>query len=144
MLSQSAKVNVGTKPTGGLRPLLCSSYPRRLGMRAVARLVQPAVKVTVGPDQLAVGVPDGCTRAFQAITTQTRLQPNTVLLAEGSRRHTSSWSGPTPMHRCSSTCRRSSNRSVHGTVAPRPTSGLMLRVERCRYIQAGVSTKVTP
>ena len=71
------------KPGGaGLRPLQLGSVCRRIAMGGLVKYVAAAVRDAVGPDQLAMGVPDGCAKAFQAIRSKCRQQPHRVVLAE--------------------------------------------------------------
>ena len=71
------------KPGGaGLRLLHLGSVCRRIAMGGLVKYVAAAVRDAVGPDQLAMGVPDGCAKAFQAIRSKCRQQPHRVVLAE--------------------------------------------------------------
>ena len=51
-------------------------------MSAVVKQAKTQIVAAVGPDQVAIGIPDGCTRIFCAASAQLRLDPNRVLLAE--------------------------------------------------------------
>ena len=65
-----------------LHPLNLLPYPRRVSMTAVVKQAQAQIMAAVGPDQVAIDVPDGCTRIFCAASAQLRLDPQRVLLAE--------------------------------------------------------------
>eukprot|EP00973_Karenia_brevis_P067558 9398298-Karenia_brevis.AAC.1 len=67
---------------GKLRPLCMSAYPRRTAMRAIVRLCKDEIMSACGPDQVAIGVSDGCAKIYQAIQAQCRLQPSKVVLQE--------------------------------------------------------------
>ena len=72
-----------TKPGGSsLRPLQLGSVCRRMAMSAVVSYIKDDVQAAVGADQLAIGTQDGCTKAYQALRTKCRLQPQRVVLAE--------------------------------------------------------------
>ena len=65
-----------------LRPQNLPPYPRRVSMSAVVKQAKAQIMAAVGPDQVAVGVPDGCARIYCAASAQVRLGPSRVALAE--------------------------------------------------------------
>ena len=66
----------------GLRPMQLGSVCRRIAMSGIVKFVKADVQVAVGPDQLGIGAQDGCAKAFQAMQSKCRLQPQRVILAE--------------------------------------------------------------
>ena len=72
-----------SKPNSpGLRPLQLGSVCRRIAMGGLVQFARDAVQIAVGPDQLALGTKDGCTKAYQAIRSKCRAQPHRAVLAE--------------------------------------------------------------
>ena len=65
-----------------LRPLNLLPFPRRVSMSAVVKQAKAQIVAAVGPDQVAIGVPDGCTRIYCAASAQLRLDRSRVLLQE--------------------------------------------------------------
>ena len=65
-----------------LRPLNLLPFPRRGSMSAVVKQAKAQIVAAVGPDQVAIGVPDGCTRIYCAASAQLRLDRSRVLLQE--------------------------------------------------------------
>lgn len=81
MFFRSGQVTPLAKPTGGHRPLLLTSFLRRLALKALITVRRGTVREAVGPHQYGVGAKDGANCLIKTIQCATEADHDRVLVA---------------------------------------------------------------